>query len=364
MLQKLGQHAKAAELFLKGEDNEKAALAFEQAGDAVRAATLRGEHAFKSDSPAEAAAWFVKGRDFLRAAELYESIGMMPEAASAYEAGESWAAAGSVYIRAGLKDRAAAAYEKGGELETAAALFHELGNVGKAADLFERAGQTFRSGEAAARAGEREKAISLLQRVAAERRELPCGDRAFGAALHRDRPAGAGDREAAQVDRQRADLGREPRLPLLAGARQRSCWRPRRGARALQAYPGRGPAVPRREPARDAAAVRRTGVASGRAGGARPRRPRPCSRPCSRRGSRRCRGTARVRGSWPALRSEGGDRPGTARHAFPGRGRDRRTQRRDADAEPGAPEGAAVRERGRRRAESGLRRLARRTWSR
>jgi len=165
VLLKLGQAAKAAELFLKAEDNEKAALAFEQAGDTVRAATLRGEQAFKTDKPAEAAAWFVKGHDFLRAAELYESVGMMAEAAGAYEAGESWAAAGGVYIRAGLKDKAAAAYEKAGELETAAGLYQELGNSSRAGDLYGRAGHAFKSGEAAARAGEREKAIALLQRV-------------------------------------------------------------------------------------------------------------------------------------------------------------------------------------------------------
>jgi eukaryotic-like serine/threonine-protein kinase len=162
----LGQPAKAAELFLRAEDHEKAAAAFEKAGDSVRAATLRGEQAFKSDRPGEAAAWFVKGRDYLRAAELYESAGMLAEAAGAYEAGESWAAAGNVYIRAGLEERAAAAYEKAGELETAASLYQKLGDVARAADLYGRAGQSFRSGEALARAGEREKAIALLQRVA------------------------------------------------------------------------------------------------------------------------------------------------------------------------------------------------------
>lgn len=164
-LLKLGQAAKAAELFLRAEDHEQAALAFEQAGDTVRAATLRGEQAFKADKPADAAAWFVKGRDFLRAAELFESVGMMAEAAGAYEAGESWAAAGGVYIRAGLKDKAAAAYEKAGELETAANLFQELGDASRAGELYGRAGFSFKSGEAAARAGEREKAIALLQRV-------------------------------------------------------------------------------------------------------------------------------------------------------------------------------------------------------
>ncbi len=166
-LLELGQPHKAAELFLRAEDNEQAAAAFDAAGDAVRAATLRGEAAFKADKPAEAAAFFVAGKDYLRAAELYESVGLMAEAAQAYEAGESWGAAGGVYLRAGLEASAAAAFEKAGELETAAGLFEKLGQLEKAAALFGRAGRTFKSGQAAARAGDREKAIALLQRVPA-----------------------------------------------------------------------------------------------------------------------------------------------------------------------------------------------------
>lgn len=162
---RLGEPAKAAELFLRAEDQERAAAAFEQAGDAVRAAGLRGEAAFKADRVADAAAWFVKGRDFLRAAELYESVGMMAEAAGAYEAGESWAPAGGVYLRAGLKDRAAAAYEKAGEHETAASLYEQLGDGRRAGELYGRAGMTFKSGEAAALVGDRDRAIALLQRV-------------------------------------------------------------------------------------------------------------------------------------------------------------------------------------------------------
>jgi tetratricopeptide (TPR) repeat protein len=166
-LLQLGQPAKAAELFLRAEENDRAAAAFEAAGDEVRAATLRGEAAFRADKPAEAAACFLKGRDYLRAAELFESVGMMAEAAQAYEAGESWGPAGGVDMRAGLEERAAAAYEKSGEFETAATLFEKHGDLRRAADLFGRAGHTFKSGEAAARAGEREKAIALLQRVPA-----------------------------------------------------------------------------------------------------------------------------------------------------------------------------------------------------
>jgi len=165
-LLRMGQPARAAEAFLKAEMIEQAAAAYEQANDVVRAANLRGEVAFKADKPAEAAAWFVKGKDFLRAAELFESANMLGEAAAAFEAGESYAAAGGVYLRGGFKDRAAAAFERGGELETAAKLYEELGHKQKAADLYGRAGFSFKSGEAAAQAGERDKAIELLQRVA------------------------------------------------------------------------------------------------------------------------------------------------------------------------------------------------------
>ena len=164
----LGQYPRAAELYMRAEDPGNAATAFERAGDQVRAANLRGEMALKEERIPEAAAFFQKGQDYLRAAELFESAGMLAQAAGAYEAGDSHAAAGSVYIRAGLKDRAAASYEKAGEFETAAKLYDESGNDRKGIELYEKAGMTFKSGEAAARAGDQEKAIALLQRVGSQ----------------------------------------------------------------------------------------------------------------------------------------------------------------------------------------------------
>jgi tetratricopeptide (TPR) repeat protein len=161
----LGEFERAAELFMRAGDEESAASAFDQAGDAVRAANLRGEMALKADRSADAAAFFVQGQDYLRAAELYESVGMLPEAAQAYEAGESWASAASVYVRAGLKEKAADGYAQAEDFETAAKLYEEAGNDPKAVEFYSRAGLTFKSGEAAAKSGEREKAIALLQRV-------------------------------------------------------------------------------------------------------------------------------------------------------------------------------------------------------
>jgi tetratricopeptide (TPR) repeat protein len=161
----LGQYAQAAELFMRGEDPSSAADAYHQAGDRVKAANLRGEVALKQEKVPEAAAHFQEGQDYLRAAELFESAGLLAKAAGAYEAGDSWAAAGGVYIRAGLKERAAASYEKAGDFETAAALYEQAGQMTQAIPLYEKAGLTFKSGEAAAAAGDRDRAIALLQKV-------------------------------------------------------------------------------------------------------------------------------------------------------------------------------------------------------
>jgi len=159
------QFAQAGELFLRAEEPAAAADAYERAGDQVKAANLRGEIALKEGRVAEAATSFHNGQDYLRAAELFESISMHAEAAAAFEAGDSHAAAGSVYIRAGLPERAAQAYERSGELETAARLYEQAGNQPRAIALYEKAGLTFKSGEAAAQAGDRDRAIALLQQV-------------------------------------------------------------------------------------------------------------------------------------------------------------------------------------------------------
>lgn len=200
----LGQPARAAELFMRAEDPERAAQAYEQAGDAVKAALLRGEVALKADRRAEAAAFFKRGQDYLRSADLFEAEGLLAEAAGAYEAGDSWLAAGGVYIRAGLKDKAAAAYERGADWETAGKLYDEIGNGRKAMEMFGRAGLSFKSGEAAFKAGDHERAIAQLQRVGA-------GDESYRAATELLAQLFIERGEAAlAVERVQKTLGNEP----------------------------------------------------------------------------------------------------------------------------------------------------------
>jgi serine/threonine-protein kinase len=161
----LKQFDKAAEYLLRAEDLAGAADAYEKGGDAVKAANYRGEVAFKAGKLAEAAAFFRKGQDYQRSAELFEQVGKLEEAGAAYEEAESFAAAGSVYMRAGRKDKAAFSYERAGDYETAAKLYEEAGNGGKAAELYDKAGLTFKGGISAAAAGHTQKAMALLQRV-------------------------------------------------------------------------------------------------------------------------------------------------------------------------------------------------------
>jgi serine/threonine-protein kinase len=161
----LKQFDKAAEYLLRAEDLAGAADAYEKGGDAVKAANYRGEVAFKAGKLAEAAAFFRKGQDYQRSAELFEQVGKLEEAGAAYEEADSFAPAGAVYMRAGRKDKAAFSYERSGDYEMAAKLYEEAGNGGKAAELYDKAGLTYKGGISAAAAGHTQKAIALLQRV-------------------------------------------------------------------------------------------------------------------------------------------------------------------------------------------------------
>jgi tetratricopeptide (TPR) repeat protein len=161
----LERFAEAAELYHRAEQFAQAADAWERGGERVRAALLRGELALRAERPGEAAASFLEGHDFYRAAELYEGLGRPADAADAYAAGGAWGEAGQAFLQAGAKERAAEAFERGRQFARAAELREELGDLGRASSLFEQAEDPFRAGRAAALAGDARRAIAWLQRV-------------------------------------------------------------------------------------------------------------------------------------------------------------------------------------------------------
>ena len=213
-----------------------------------------------------------------------------------------------------------------------------LGNAPKATELYGRAGLHLQERRGRGAGGRPREGDRAAPARAAERREPPRRDRAPGAALHRDRPAGARRRSAcSKAIGGEPVSAAQPRPLLLAGASPtRRLGARGRGARPLQEDPGRGPAVPRR-----GRSAWRLGPAAGgrprspRRGGAPPRRRRlPPAAPAARR-RRRPRAAARRRPRFaPQARRSARGPLGVV---LPRRGHGRRPQRRPARAAAGAP---------------------------
>ena len=106
-------------------------------------------------------------RDYVNAAEAYESLGMWPEAAACHEKAGSWSRAAAALENAGERGRAVDFYERDGNHEAAAALAETAGmreramrnyrfagekalaesNFTRAADCLSKAGDPARAGE-------------------------------------------------------------------------------------------------------------------------------------------------------------------------------------------------------------------------
>lgn len=162
---KEGRFKDAAEMLLREEKLEDAAQMFDKAGESARAALLRGEIAFHRGESAYAADQFLAGGDNLRAAEIYESIGNLEAAARCYEQSDAPIQAANVYLRAGEKGKAAAMFERGRDFAQAASLYEDIGDLAKASELYEQSTRFFDAGKLAQKLGDADRAIQLLQQV-------------------------------------------------------------------------------------------------------------------------------------------------------------------------------------------------------
>jgi tetratricopeptide (TPR) repeat protein len=162
---RMGDYAEAGEMLYKEEKLVEAAGMFEKAGDERRAALIRGEVAFHQGDNQSAAQEFLKGGDNLRAAELFEAAGDLPSAATCYEQADSPLQAANVFLRAGKKSEAATMFEHGHDFDMAAKLYSECGDNDKASELYEKAGRFYEAGKWAHDHGDSDRAIQLLQKV-------------------------------------------------------------------------------------------------------------------------------------------------------------------------------------------------------
>jgi len=205
----------AAEAFLKMEDKERAAKAFEKRGLPLRAAWLYREgnkyvesaRAFlRAERPLQAAEALEEARQYADAAEIYKRTSHLRKAGEIYyKAGDRLTAAqaleeafqgemerlpgdmkpadsrmlahmayliGNFYEQEGKLDEAAAAFEGGGHLAEGARLHEQVGRYPLAAQLYIAAGKPFEASICEEKAGRKEEAALIRAEAYRERGQL------------------------------------------------------------------------------------------------------------------------------------------------------------------------------------------------
>ena len=117
---KLSKYEEAAKHFERAQLPSKAALIYEKMGKNKTACQLRGEDALARGQSVEAAGWFLKGEDYIRAAELYEWEKQFEKAAYCYFMNQNYLSSAENYLKAGNEEEAGKMFELGHEWKQAA----------------------------------------------------------------------------------------------------------------------------------------------------------------------------------------------------------------------------------------------------
>lgn len=162
---KAGAFDRAGEAYFKAEMIPQAEAAFGRVEDQTlladfqaRVATQKGdwntagERYFKAGKPNQAIDAYKRGKDFISAAKVYESIKRYLMAAEMYSSARDFKAA-------------AEAYAKGHDWRNAAECFEQLGELPQAAEAWISAGNFYRAGFLAFKSQDYQKAIECFQRV-------------------------------------------------------------------------------------------------------------------------------------------------------------------------------------------------------
>jgi tetratricopeptide (TPR) repeat protein len=162
---RLQRYAKAAELFQRIGDALKAADALQKLGETKAAAQLLGEYYRDHNDDQKAAEAFEQAGDFLSAGDLWRKQQEFARAADCYERNHDYGQAAEMFRAAGDPARAATAYEASHHYADAAACWGEAGDRKKQAELLVRADRLLEAGEILHADGATEEAIKILQRV-------------------------------------------------------------------------------------------------------------------------------------------------------------------------------------------------------
>jgi serine/threonine protein kinase len=162
---KLKKYEEAAKLFEKAQMLGQAADAYDKINQSKRACRLRGEVALSQGNKGEAAEWFKKGEDYIRAAEFFEWEQEYAKAAYCYYMIQNFTASASNYLKAGKEEEAARVFELDGEWREAADIYFKFKNYKKAGKLYEKAGDFLYAGLSFLEMKDDKRAMANFQQV-------------------------------------------------------------------------------------------------------------------------------------------------------------------------------------------------------
>ena len=154
----------AVEPYLQG-SLELAAQALEEAGIAVAAARVRGEHYAALGEMEKAASCFQKAGRFDEAASLLSTTVDSGSAAALFEKAGSYEKAAAAYRESGDPVKAATCFEAAYQYEDAVECYREAGNLEKVCELLEKLANPFEAARAAVELGDVDRAIRNLQTI-------------------------------------------------------------------------------------------------------------------------------------------------------------------------------------------------------
>ncbi|MCP4215915.1 MAG: protein kinase, partial [bacterium] len=161
----LERYEDAGKLYEKAQQPLKAAEVYEKINKTKLACNLRGEAALSQGKTVEAAEWFKKGDDFIRAAEFFEWEKEYEKAAYCYFMNQNYLASADNYTKAGKEEEAARMFELGHEWKMAAELSHKYKKHQKAAELYEKAEDFFNAGNSFLKVDDDKRALANFQQV-------------------------------------------------------------------------------------------------------------------------------------------------------------------------------------------------------
>ena len=162
---KLQKHEEAAKLFEKAQQPTLAAEVYDKLNRPKLANQLRGEAALAQGKMGEAAEWFKKGEDFIRAAEFFEWEKDFEKAAYCYFMSQNYLASADNYLKSGKEEEAAKMFEMGREWKTAADISQKYKKYLKAGELYEKAEDFFNAGNCFLKVDDDKRALANFQQV-------------------------------------------------------------------------------------------------------------------------------------------------------------------------------------------------------